>query len=101
MKKISFLGLGIMGNSIAKHLLHENSEIIVFNRNKKKSLLFKRKFKNKNVKVVDNPSEAASNSDFIFSCVGNDMNIKTIPKKLMTKVKIIKHFPHRPVNPIR
>jgi 3-hydroxyisobutyrate dehydrogenase len=78
MKKISFLGLGIMGNSIAKHLLHENSEIIVFNRNKKKSLLFKRKFKNKNVKVVDNPSEAASNSDFIFSCVGNDNDLKEI-----------------------
>ena len=78
MKKISFLGLGVMGNSIAKHLLDQNSEIIVFNRDKKKSLLFKRNFKDKNVTVVNSPAEAASNSEFIFSCVGNDNDLNEI-----------------------
>ena len=78
MKKISFLGLGVMGNSIAKHLLDQNSKIIVFNRDKKKSLLFKRRFKDKNVTVVNSPAEAASNSEFIFSCVGNDNDLSEI-----------------------
>tara|TARA_A100001015_G_scaffold229618_1_gene259690 strand:- start:75 stop:962 length:888 start_codon:yes stop_codon:yes gene_type:complete len=78
MKKISFLGLGVMGKSIAKHLLNGNSEITIYNRNREKSLLFKRKFKDRNVKIVDSPYEAAIESKFIFSCVGNDNDLEEI-----------------------
>lgn len=78
MKKIAFLGLGVMGRPIAGHLLKKNSQITIFNRDKKKSIAFKKKFSNYNVKLVNTPVEASKDSEYIFSCVGDDNDLKEI-----------------------
>ena len=75
---IAFLGLGVMGSSIAKHLLIKNKKITVFNRNKKKCIDFKNRYKDYHIDIEDNPKSAVENKDFVFSCVGNDNDLREI-----------------------
>ena len=78
MKKIAFIGLGIMGFSIAAHLLKKNKKITIFNRTIKKSLSFKKNFNDFEVSIADSPLDAAKNKDYIFSCVGDDNDLDNI-----------------------
>ena len=78
MINIGFIGLGVMGSSIASHLLNKNVRLTIYNRSKKKCLKFKRKYKNYSIKIVDSPLLLAKDNKFIFSCVGNDDDIKEI-----------------------
>lgn len=78
MKKIAFLGLGVMGFPIAGHILKKYGSINVYNRTKSKSLYFKKVFKKYNVSIYNSPKDLAKDSNYIFSCVGNDLNLKEI-----------------------
>ena len=78
MINIAFIGLGVMGSSIASHLLNKNVRLTIYNRSKKKCLKFKRKYENYSIKIVDSPLLLAKDNKFIFSCVGNDDDIKEI-----------------------
>ncbi len=77
-KKISFIGIGVIGASIASHLLKNNREITIFNRTKQKSIEFKEKYKELKVKIAESSLEAGENKDYIFSCVGNDDDLNEI-----------------------
>ena len=77
-KKISFIGIGIMGSSIATHILKKNHEITIFNRSMEKCLDFKNKNKGYNINIAKNAKEAGENKDYIFSCVGNDNDLNEI-----------------------
>tara|TARA_B100000989_G_scaffold297886_1_gene285117 strand:+ start:3023 stop:3895 length:873 start_codon:yes stop_codon:yes gene_type:complete len=78
MKKIAFLGLGVMGFHMASHLLKKHKKITVYNRTLCKSQKFKKKFNEFDVEIVKKPSEAAFNNDILISCVGNDNDLKEI-----------------------
>ncbi|MAZ46773.1 MAG: hypothetical protein CMM98_04280 [Rickettsiales bacterium] len=79
MKKIGFIGLGIMGGNIASHLLKKNKKINIIKRNSKNTKSFLKKFANKGkINLFDDYKEFAENSDLIISCVGNDNNLKEI-----------------------
>ena len=75
MKKIGFIGLGVMGGPMAGHLANNNYEVIVFNRTKSKSKLWSHKH---NGKIAQSPKEVSANSDIIFTCVGNDDDLKEV-----------------------
>jgi len=75
MKKITFIGLGVMGFPMAGHLAKQGYKVSVYNRSKEKSKLWTEKY---NGKYFTSVKEAVTNSDIVFSCVGNDTDLREI-----------------------
>ena len=75
MKKITFIGLGVMGFPMAGHLSKQGYGVSVYNRSKEKSKLWTEKY---NGKYFTSVKEAVTNSDIVFSCVGNDNDLRDI-----------------------
>ena len=75
MKKITFIGLGVMGFPMAGHLSKQGYGVSVYNRSKEKSKLWTEKY---NGKYFTSVKEAVTNSDIVFSCVGNDADLRDI-----------------------
>ena len=75
MKKITFIGLGVMGFPMAGHLSKKGYGVNVYNRSKEKSKLWTEKYDGKYFTSV---KEAVTNSDIVFSCVGNDADLRDI-----------------------
>ena len=57
MKKIGIIGLGMLGNAVALHLLDSGFDITVYNRTKEKTM----QIKEKGAKVALSPKELAEN----------------------------------------
>lgn len=74
MKNVAFIGTGVMGASIVKHLLNANYEVTVFNRTKEKanSLI------DLGAKWADSPKEAAIDKDIIFTMVGFPSDVEEV-----------------------
>ena len=75
MKKITFIGLGVMGFPMAGHLSKEGYNVIVYNRSEEKSKLW---IKHHIGTYSTSIKEAVSESDVVFSCVGNDTDLREI-----------------------
>ena len=75
MSKVSFIGLGVMGYPMAGHISKGGHEVTVFNRTISKAEKWIKDYKGKLAKT---PKEAANEADFIFTCVGNDDDLKEV-----------------------
>ena len=73
--KVSFIGLGVMGYPMAGYISKAGHDVTVYNRTKAKAEKWAKEYKGK---VADNPMEAAKESDFIFTCVGNDNDLREV-----------------------
>ena len=73
--KVSFIGLGVMGYPMAGFISKGGHDVTVYNRTKAKAVKWGSEYKGK---VADTPAEAAKDSDFIFTCVGNDDDLKEV-----------------------
>jgi 3-hydroxyisobutyrate dehydrogenase-like beta-hydroxyacid dehydrogenase len=79
MKKIGFIGLGVMGFNIANHLLNNFDCLNIVARNSNRTKKFiKANKKNKKLNICNSISELANESNIIISCVGNDNDLKKI-----------------------
>ena len=79
MKKVGFIGLGIMGSNMAKNLINHVDQLNIISRNSKKTLNFISKLKkNKKLKIFDTLEDLTKQSNIIISCVGNDRDLKDI-----------------------
>jgi len=74
MKKIGIIGLGMLGNAIALHLLDSGFEVTVYNRTKEKTI----QAREKGAKVVTSPKEVAENSELIIIVVKDAVAVKEI-----------------------
>ena len=74
MMKIGIIGLGILGNAVALHLLDSGFEVTVYNRTQEKT----RQAKEKGAKVVTSPKEIAENSELIITIVKDANAVKEI-----------------------
>ena len=89
MKKVGFIGLGVMGSNIAKNLINHVDQLNIISRNSKKTLNFISKLKkNKKLKIFDTLEDLTKQSNVIISCVGNDRDLKDI---FLTKKGIINY----------
>jgi len=75
IKKISFIGLGVMGYPMAGHLKKNNYDVNVFNRTISKSEKWSKQYQGK-YKLT--PGDASKNSEIIFICVGNDNDLRDV-----------------------
>lgn len=74
MKTVAFIGTGVMGASIVKHLLNANYDVTVFNRTKEKAL----PLLELGAKWADSPKKAAINKDIIFTMVGFPSDVEEV-----------------------
>ena len=75
MKNLAFIGLGIMGSPIAGHLAAHGHSVKVFNRTTSRALAW---IKKHGGEMASTPAEAASDAEFIFSCVGGDDDLREV-----------------------
>ena len=73
--KVSFIGLGVMGYPMAGYISKAGHNVTVYNRTKHKAEKWIKEYKGK---IAETPEEAAENSDFVFTCVGNDDDLKEV-----------------------
>ncbi|HSV34691.1 MAG TPA: NAD(P)-dependent oxidoreductase [Ramlibacter sp.] len=74
-RKVAFLGLGVMGFPMAGHLALAGHDVAVFNRSAPKAQAWTGEFKGR---FAGTPREAVAGCDFVFSCVGNDDDLRSV-----------------------
>jgi 3-hydroxyisobutyrate dehydrogenase-like beta-hydroxyacid dehydrogenase len=74
-RKVAFLGLGVMGSPMAGHLALAGHDVTVYNRSAPKAQAWTGEFKGK---AAPTPREAAAGCDFVFCCVGNDADLRSV-----------------------
>jgi len=76
MSKVAWIGLGTMGFPMAGHLKTRGShDVTVFNRSRAKADAWVGKFGGTS---APSPAEAANGADFVFTCVGNDEDLRAV-----------------------
>lgn len=76
MAKVAFIGLGVMGYPMAGHLKTQgNHDVSVYNRTTSKAEKWAAEFGGK---VGLTPAQAAQDADFVFTCVGNDDDLRSV-----------------------
>jgi 3-hydroxyisobutyrate dehydrogenase/2-hydroxy-3-oxopropionate reductase len=76
MAKVAFIGLGVMGFPMAGHLKTKGGhDVTVYNRTAAKAAAWAEKFGGKSAAT---PAEAAADADFVFTCVGNDDDLRSV-----------------------
>ncbi|BAT61171.1 2-hydroxy-3-oxopropionate reductase [Variibacter gotjawalensis] len=76
MAKVAFLGLGVMGYPMARHLKEKGGhDVTVYNRTFAKAEKWAKEYGGKAAKT---PKEAATGQDFVMMCVGNDNDVRSV-----------------------
>jgi len=76
MAKVAFIGLGVMGYPMAGHLAKKGGhDVTVYNRNAAKAAKWA---KENPGKTAPTPRQAAEGADFVFVCVGNDDDLRSV-----------------------
>jgi len=72
---VTFIGLGVMGYPMAGYISKGGHNVTVFNRTKSKAEKWIKDYKGK---MADTPAEAAKDAEYIFTCVGNDNDLREV-----------------------
>jgi len=75
MVKAAFLGLGVMGYPMARHLKAKGHDVTVYNRTTAKA---EKWVSEQGGRLAKTPAEAAAGQDIVFACVGNDDDLRQV-----------------------
>jgi 3-hydroxyisobutyrate dehydrogenase len=88
MSKVAWIGLGVMGYPMARHLREQGAhDVVVFNRTREKAERWAAEFGGA---VAATPAIAAENASFVIFCVGNDEHLREVtlgPEGAFTTLK--------------
>ena len=73
--KVAFIGLGVMGYPMAGYISKGGHKVTVFNRTKSKAEKWVSEYKGN---IAETPAEAAKDAEYVFTCVGNDNDLKEV-----------------------
>lgn len=73
--RVAFVGLGVMGYPMAGYLLQAGHEVTVFNRNTARAKAWQDQYGGTQAAT---PAEAAQGAEIVFSCVGNDDDVRAV-----------------------
>ena len=73
--KVAFIGLGVMGYPMAGYLAKAGHEVTIFNRTTAKAESWLEQHEGTSVAT---PAEAAAAADVVFTCVGNDDDVRDV-----------------------
>ncbi|MCA0243869.1 MAG: NAD(P)-dependent oxidoreductase [Proteobacteria bacterium] len=74
-RRVAFLGLGVMGHPMAGHLARAGHRVTVYNRTAAKAEAWVREYGGASAAT---PREAAQGAEFVFACVGNDDDLRSV-----------------------
>ena len=74
-RRVAFLGLGVMGHPMAGHLARAGHQVTVYNRSPAKAQAWVAEYGGKHAPT---PREAAAGAEFVFACVGNDDDLRSV-----------------------
>ena len=72
---VAFIGLGVMGYPMAGYISKGGHNVTVYNRTGAKADKWLKDFKGKK---ADTPKDAAKEADYVFTCVGNDNDLREV-----------------------
>ena len=72
---VAFIGLGVMGYPMAGYISKGGHNVTVYNRTGAKADKWLKDFKGKK---SDTPKDAAKDADYVFTCVGNDNDLREV-----------------------
>jgi len=72
---VAFIGLGVMGYPMAGYISKAGHNVTVFNRTKSKAEKWISEYEGK---IAETPAEAAKDAEYIFTCVGNDNDLREV-----------------------
>jgi 3-hydroxyisobutyrate dehydrogenase len=75
MSNVAFLGLGVMGYPMAGHLKKAGHDVVVYNRTSARAAKWVDEFGGRSAPT---PREAAADREFVFACVGNDDDVRSV-----------------------
>ena len=73
--RTAFVGLGVMGSPMAGYLARNGHEVTVYNRTASKAETWCQQYGGQ---TAATPGEAARNAELVFSCVGNDDDVREV-----------------------
>jgi 3-hydroxyisobutyrate dehydrogenase-like beta-hydroxyacid dehydrogenase len=73
--RVAFLGLGVMGAPMARHVGDAGYDVAVYNRTAAKALAWVARHGHE---ATPTPAEAAENADVVMMCVGNDDDARSV-----------------------
>ncbi len=73
--KVAFIGLGVMGFPMAGYISKAGHNVTVFNRTTSKADAWLNKHKGSK---AETPAKAAEDADYVFTCVGNDNDLREV-----------------------
>ena len=76
--KVSFLGLGVMGGAIARHIGNAGHELTIYNRSPIRAEKWQEANPGLAARVAESPAEAARGADVVITCVGNDDDLADV-----------------------
>ena len=74
-RRVAFLGLGVMGHPMAGHLARAGHVVTVYNRTAAKAQAWIGEYGGR---AATTPRAAAADADFVFACVGNDDDLRSV-----------------------
>jgi 3-hydroxyisobutyrate dehydrogenase len=74
-RTVAFLGLGVMGHPMAGHLARAGHRVTVYNRTAAKAEQWAAQYGGRHAAT---PRAAADGADIVFSCVGNDDDLRSV-----------------------
>ena len=75
MSNVAFIGLGVMGFPMAGHLRTAGHDVVVYNRTSAVATRWVESFGGRSAPT---PRDAAQNREFVFACVGNDDDLRSV-----------------------
>jgi len=75
LHRVAFIGLGVMGHPMAGHLARAGHDVAVYNRTAAKAQTWVAEHGGR---LADTPREAAGGAEFVFCCVGNDDDLRSV-----------------------
>jgi 3-hydroxyisobutyrate dehydrogenase-like beta-hydroxyacid dehydrogenase len=76
MAKVAFIGMGVMGYPMAGHLKAKGGhDVTVYNRTAAKAEQWVKQYGGRSAPT---PAAAAEGADFVFTCVGNDDDLRSV-----------------------
>ncbi|MDQ8037893.1 MAG: NAD(P)-dependent oxidoreductase [Pedobacter sp.] len=75
MSALAFIGLGTMGYPMAGHLSRKGHSVTVFNRTRSTAEKWQGEYAGN---IADSPADAARHADLVFTCVGNDNDLREV-----------------------
>jgi len=77
-RNVSFLGLGVMGGEIARHIASAGHRLTIYNRTDARARAWSEANPGMAVRIADSPEDAAQGADVVVTCVGNDDDLAEV-----------------------